>query len=522
MTRYRQWAVTAAAYVPISILCGYFYCSLAPSPDQSLYDYIAWQGLHGVQWYVGSLDMSWPGSFVIHEIGIRLFGAHRWVARLTDFILLQPAILAMYLFLRSARLDYAALIIVLAYPLIYVTSGGWMAGHRDIVAMHLLIGSSAILLAYRRHPRISLFCSGLLVGYAVMLRPTYLAFAPALLAVSVMQLEIKSIKPIAITLAVLSIGILTFPLIFLVAGLITHTFNAWLEAQGFALHVYQVADSRWRLVSQLVSVPRDHFLWLSATAIAGGMFWLLTLRLSRHAMLLFGMVLTALISFVVQNKGFGYHLGGLIPLFTVAALGGVQIALTHKYRRSMFRISATSIALASLLILCGGLERRTQNNLLPFAKSLSLVRSLPDGSLNAGLADDGELKKEEVISIIQGESNEQDRFYQWGWLYDVAFRSKRLSASRFVAAQLLALVTEDMVDYRPWFAAFDTEMTLHKPKFILLDLTTLPKGASLEGKIHLPEGSGSIGLSLLVQHLNRSYSVRRQWSDQILFERLEQ
>src|SRR6266700_4776577 len=96
------------SYLAISVLCGLYYCSLSPSPDQSIFDYIAWQGLHGVQWYVGSFDFTWPGSLVIHETGIRLLGVHRWTARLTDFFLLPLAILSMYLFLRSAGLKAAA------------------------------------------------------------------------------------------------------------------------------------------------------------------------------------------------------------------------------------------------------------------------------------------------------------------------------------------------------------------------------------------------------------------------------
>src|SRR5262249_20780649 len=126
-------------YLAIAAVCGLYYCSIPPSPDQSDFDYMAWQGLQGVQWYSGSFHITWPGPLVIHEIGIRLFGVHSWTARLTDFLLLQPAILAIYSFLKSAGLRWAAIGAALAYPIIYVTSGPWMAGHRDIVAMHILI-----------------------------------------------------------------------------------------------------------------------------------------------------------------------------------------------------------------------------------------------------------------------------------------------------------------------------------------------------------------------------------------------
>src|SRR4051812_30984108 len=63
-------------FLAIAAVCGLYYCSIPPSPDQSAFDYMAWQGLQGVPWYTGSFDTTWPGSLVIHEIGIRLFGVH--------------------------------------------------------------------------------------------------------------------------------------------------------------------------------------------------------------------------------------------------------------------------------------------------------------------------------------------------------------------------------------------------------------------------------------------------------------
>ena len=56
-------------YTAVSVACGLYYCSIAPSPDQSLYDYIAWQGIKGIPWYTGSFDVSWPGPFLIEDLG---------------------------------------------------------------------------------------------------------------------------------------------------------------------------------------------------------------------------------------------------------------------------------------------------------------------------------------------------------------------------------------------------------------------------------------------------------------------
>jgi hypothetical protein len=484
----------ALAYLIISLACGLYYSSIPPSPDQSLYDYIAWQGLHSVQWYVGSFDVTWPGNLIIHEAGIRLFGVHKWTARLTDFLLLQPALFAMFWFLRSAGLRFAAIAVLLIYPIVYVTSGSWMAGHRDIVAMHFLIGSAAIILVYRERLIGSLFLSGLLLGYAVLLRPTYLAFGPALLVV----LPHKPFKELIAPLMSLAIGTLAFPLTFAMAGLITHTIGAWFEdGVGFVLYVYQVPLSRIRLAARFVENVREQFLWLAATGLAASIFWH---RAKMHAALLFGMAITSVVSFVVQNKGFPYHLGGLIPVFTISALGGTNLAFE---RMKGFALQPRMVIGAAIaLLLCVGIERRMQH------ATLAAIHE-PAGQV----AREQEVGK--IISTIKNESDPGSRFIQWGWNYDVGFRSERLSASRFMDIPLFSLITPESYGiYASWIRTFNLDLDSAKPTFVLLDLTTMPNGA-------LPLGSMDSGLGVLALHIRRNYKPRLVFKDKILYKRIE-
>jgi hypothetical protein len=503
------------SYLLISVLCGLYYCSLSPSPDQSLFDYIAWQGLHNVQWYVGSFDFTWPGSLVIHEIGIRLFGVHRWTARLTDFLLLQPAILAMFLFLRTAGLHAAAIGIGLTYPLIYVTSGPWMAGHRDIVAMHVLIGSAAILLSYRGDKRLTFFLAGLVVGYAVMIRPTYVTFAPVLLIAGLWGSRLPTAKhAFTITIA-LGIGLLIFPATFLIAGFMTGTFDAWLADTRFVFDVYQVPLSRTRLFFRFFEILGLYFAWLSAIGAASAIFWLTNDHTRRHAILLCGMVLVAIVSFAAQNKGFGYHLGGLIPIFTISALGGINLAFTSAHHeRKPIQNTSRALAVAFALVLCVGLERRAQNNLLPYMRSVAVSSQLTPGDRAEEIA-------KQAISIVARESNVHAYFFQWGWNFDIGFRSERLAASRYLNTQAFSLIAKDDVAYHSWLETFDRDLAENKPAFILLDLTTIPKETKIdEYYIHLPADAIGTGLAILVSHLNQTYAVRFRWEDKILFKRI--
>ncbi|WP_190241810.1 glycosyltransferase family 39 protein [Bradyrhizobium algeriense] len=493
---------TASALTVVVASCGAYYCSLSPSPDQSLYDYIAWQGLHGVQWYAGSFDVTWPGNLVIHELGIRLFGVHRWTARLTDMLLLMPALAALYFFLRSASLRYAAIAATMAYPILYVTSGTWMAGHRDIVAMHLLIGSCAVLAALRVAEPKKLILAGLPLGYAVMLRPTYLAFLPFLLLSWRAATDSPSTKRLFSAALCLTIGTTIFPFIFLAAGLATNTLENWFtDGILFVLGVYQASAPK---NGPLIFFERvkEHFFWLFILGSAASLFW--TSRAVRfHAIALLGMAITSIVSFFVQGKGFGYHLGGLIPILFLSALGGIELAFFRRGTPSMAPVSR-ALACLFVLILCLGLGRRIQNNLVPYYRDPEIAT--PRDQTIA-----------EIVSLVEAESGQRDRFFQWGWNYDAAFLSERLSATRFVDTPLFSLVRTDNPRFGSWLREFDRELESNRPKFILLDLTTLPEGWKVE-TLGLNE-RGPEALKILLSQIVRNYEVKKSWEDKVLFKR---
>ena len=512
-------ALCLVLYIAITAVCGLYYCSIPPSPDQSAFDYMAWQGLQGVPWYTGSFDTTWPGPLVIHELGIRLFGVHRWTARLADFLLLQPAIFGIYLFLKSAGLRWAAIVAALVYPIIYVTSSGWMAGHRDIVAMHFLIGAAAVIVAGARHQKLRLALAGMLIGYAVMLRPTYLAFAPfafaASLAISPDRMRLGDVMARAIALG---LGTLAFPVLFAIAGVLNGNIADWFDQSvRFVLSVYQVEASRARLVTRFWELIKEFMLWLAIAGSLGLIFWF-SRRVRTYGFVLLGLISTVLISFIAQNKGFGYHLGGLIPLFVISASGaselGIQAALQRPGRWRVVWLATPALV---LLVLVAGTARRVQHYVMPHYMRVAHAGL---GALVAVRHDltAAETARVEMVDIIRQESEPGDRFFQWGWKFDVAFRSQRLAASRYVHTPLLALIRAGDPHYENWSNVFDQDLSASRPVFVLLDLRTLPEGAHAdELPITLPDAA-SPALVRLVGHLNRSYTIRRQWDDTLLLK----
>lgn len=450
--------IMAVAYLLMSAVLLFYYCSIPPSPDQSIFDYMAWLAANGAPHYSGAFDMTWPGQLIVHDIGLALFGVHPWTSRATDFLYLQLGVFGLWMFARNSGRKRAATLILFTYPLMYVTSGGWMAGHRDITGMHLLIVSAALLTSGRP------FLAGLAQGYAVATRPTYLLF----MAWSGLDEVMKSrIRP---ALA-LSAGLSCVVVFFVALGAITGTIGDW-WAQGveFVVDVYPVAESRARLPGLFVKAVSENWSWLAATALIGAALWLFEDRASRPVRLFFGLAVTAIISFVVQNKGFAYHLGGLIPLMVLATCIGVDIAIGRPQK--IHRIGA--VALVGLFAL--GLTMRASNAIRHFQPN----------------------KADRIASIIRAESSPGEKAMQFGWDYDVMFQAQRPSPTKYINAPAMGLIKNEDIEYRIWLDRFAADLT--KTRFLLIGRKMRP---SLAREIVLAKA--------------RTCSVRDRSEDTILF-----
>ena len=265
----------------------------------------------------------------------------------------------------------------------------------------------------------------------------------------------------------LALGTLLVPLAFAVAGLMMGNLWDWYD-QGirFVVDVYQVDGSRWRLFALAWTVISQSIAWLLVAGLLGGGIWVAHAGAApRHLLLLAGMLVTVAISYAVQNKGFGYHLGGLIPVLTVLALGGAELALRTRLTGPA-RLAASAAAICIVVAMAAGVARRTQHYILPF---LAQLRIHDPATFQQQVA-----ATNEAVAIIDRESRPDDRFFQWGWHSDVGFLAQRLSASRFVFP-LFAQI-DAKTRYMGWIAIFREEMARNRPAFILLDLTTVPPG----------------------------------------------
>jgi hypothetical protein len=455
---------------------------------------MAWLNLHGVKFYEGSFDLTWPGALALHELYIIIFGVNSWTARAGDFLLLQPATFALFYFLRRAGFQMAAIAAALLYPILYVTSGPWMAGHRDIIGAHFLIGAAALALPRRKHSIWLPVIAGILVGYAVMIRPTYLAFAPMILILAAPSWNEghRTIAAYIKTAAIFGLALSIVPICFAIYAIANDSLGAWyIDAFRFPLEVYQVPESRSRLFAMAASFIASSLWWPALTGAAGGSLWVVSGRCRQALWLLAGICLTIVISYFAQNKGFGYHLGGLIPVLLLLACGGIEATFRSPIRSRIFPIA---IGAGTALLLIAG-------------TSLRLVHARPTAP-DCGHEDrQGGLKLADALavsSIVRAESNPNDTFLQWGWEYQVSFLAQRRSPTKFINTLAARQVTSMQPVFGKWLEEFDSELTSRPPKFILVEQTVGP-GAPVSAANALAKNEMA---EILKRHIGKGYFVR--------------
>jgi hypothetical protein len=499
MSRSTRVALFWAAYAIVNLVAGAIYIRILPSSDQSIFDYLAWLNVHSVRYYQGSFDMTWPGQLVFHELYLRLFGVHVWTSRMGDFLLLQPAILAMYVYLRQAGFAKAATAAALLYPVIYVTSGPWMAGHRDIVGAHFLIGAAIFALPSESRSWRQPLMAGLLAGYAVMIRPTYLAFAPILFLVALRTWEEGDNRVTAFFKEALlfATGLTIAPLGFTVYGVATGTLHDWyIDAVRFVFDVYPVAQGRARLLGMATHFLVTTLWWQMLAGGLGALLWLLFSSRRESLWLLGGIILTVLLSYFVQNKGFGYHLAGLIPPLLLVSCVGIEAALRLPLRASIARNGVAAIVGLFLLL---GLSSR-------------LVHARPVAPDFGRQEQDNPLKLRDTLAfvdIIRSESTPADTAIDWGREYQVAFLSERLSPTKFFNVDAERLIRPGQPVFGDWLVQLASDLNERPPKFILVDGRIIPSGTGLPAR-----GSADAPIDqILKRRLNHGYAIRERHGD---------
>lgn len=439
--------------------------TVPPSPDQSQFDWMAYIATQGQPVYSGSFDMNWPGAIWLHEAGLRLIGIYPWTWRLTDFLLMVGFTLGGATFLWRAGWRLAPTLFLFLYPPLYITSGAWMAGQRDIIATGFLILACAMAMPGLRKEWLAVFAAGFCVSAAVLIRPTFLTYIAGLILFEALPLKTQKERSLSRRGRALGFGLgCAFGLFAAVfAALLMGNLDDWYQQSfEFAFSIYVgSAPQDWRVTLETLLLRSWH--WITLLGVIGFLFWAWRDRFGYALILVLGIAATIAISFTVQNKGFGYHLGGVLPilvLFTTVALDSVnnlRIAGSSGLQR---RGSLLALVLFGSVAVAG-----TASKLQNFGDNIRLLMA---GTISPtegfGLA---ESERQEIIKLISEGSTEDDTIALYGTQYELPYRAERLPAYRYFTPAA-DQINPGFAHFETWLAEVDFGLSNNPPAFVII------------------------------------------------------
>ncbi|MEM6942326.1 MAG: hypothetical protein AAF565_01065 [Pseudomonadota bacterium] len=474
--RYALPVAIVLALLSAPILCT-LYLAVPASPDQAQFDYMGWLGTQGLSYYRDAFDHNWPGAMIYHEIAVRLFGVESWSFRLLDFLVLGAVTAGGALLLRRSGLMLGAALFLLLYPPIYVTAGFWMAGQRDIVGAGLLVIAAGLALPAvqdRARGNLDAILAGVLIGGAVLLRPTYLAYGAGLAALVMLPLvESRFSARLARAVAIL-VGIALTLGLAAAWALQAGTLAAWWEqAVLFNLTSYGNDGPRLRLRRVLWFQLSRSWHWIGVTGLVGLAIWGWCAWRGRGAMR-FGCLASAgvaaavLLSFFAQNKGLFYHLGGMLPASMLMIAAGIDRLAAGAVAQSTTLVRAAT--LVALLMLAGTAAAGTIAKLRYLAPAGAAV--LSDGRWRApALGERNVLENttlDEMLERMAEPGAPKGTLLIFGREYELAFLAERLPATRFLSIQaFLAIDAESTLGQR-WHDEFRATLRAEPPAFIFI------------------------------------------------------
>jgi hypothetical protein len=336
--------------------------------DAPLMHYVAARLREGAVPYRDLFDMNFPGVYLIHLLGLVVGGPGDGSFRALDLAVLAATLaglgVALVAFGRWAVVSGVAL-----FWLYHLAGGAWRAGQRDFLLCLPLAWTLAAALADLRDrtPRPTfrvLALAGFGLGAAMWIKPHALLLAPALIALALRRPHGARLR----ALTALGLG-LALPTVAMLGWLaLSGALPAFADIVfGYLVPLYGRLGRAGVVESVLA---HDRGAWVMGGLGAWALVGLLALgRRDPRAAILGTGVAHGLLHFVVQGKGWEYHLYPF-ALFAIA-LGGAGFGRAIADRRP----ALTGLLWLALVISASGLWAKGAANLDPAWLRAKAVRA---------------------------------------------------------------------------------------------------------------------------------------------------
>jgi len=498
-----------------SVMLWVLYSRLTPNPDQQIFDYIGWIGLKGGRFYIDVAEQNLPGEMLLHELSTWLFGNQIWSYRVLDYVLMLLAGCGgLFALCRLAGRRREAYLVVPLYQTMYVTSTWWFAGQRDIVAAHfLLLVGAALIWREREGAWYWLVAIGLGLVGATLIRPTYVIFSFALLAHDLFWSRARSRAGKKLATDVLVVA----GVIIAAAGAIL--LFAWKQGALAVWYdsVVQYSTHNYRPPLAAMSAQFWEFArgwhWYAGFAAVGALAWWRR-NIGRDVLGILGcLVATSLASAYGQGKGFGYHLGAILPSLAIPI--AACLAMTFEAWKAQRTSPRLALFAAAWLIAIVGLTRKVQRNLGPQIQWL-LGRSSQQTMLASGESGIEGSTTADLVAVaefVKRTTPPEATLLTVPRPVGVNFLAQRRSPSRFITFGMLTTIDERAPVAKKWTAEFAQMMATTPPELVLAP----GPGSGEEYETFWKDPGAPAPIQLLRRELSTRYAFDRRFGSMELY-----
>lgn len=459
-----------------SMILGALYAVSPPSPDQSIFDYIGWRILSGDVLYVDVIEQNWPGAVWLHTFAVWLFGNHLWTFRLFDYGIMLLGTCGLFVLGSSGGLRLTKYIVVPLYQLMYVCLNTWFAGQRDIIGAHFLILLSVLFLWARKPGRMYwMILVGAGFAFVVMIRPSYLLF-PALLwsyelvtnrRDSVLLWRILGAAAVAFASFAVTLAAIA------AAGAMSGALSGWYEAAVlFNVGAYSGSASSKEVLGILLGTTVSWH-WYYVLGAIGTYFWFVHGDM-KVLWILIALAIVALVSFLVQGKALGYHLGAWFPV--LALLTAQAIAWGFDALRLHVSVKSAGIGAIILLIAFAGSVKKAYSTLQPQSQYLMGWIDRQAYFHMYGINFDGILLADAlaVSDYLKINTTPIDSVLVWNRGIIINFLTERRSPLPYATVSMLNQFRTESALSKSWMRRMESTMYCAPPKYIVLGVNWAP------------------------------------------------
>ncbi len=204
--------------------------------------------------------------------------------------------------------------------------------------------------------------------------------------------------------------------------------------------------------------------------------WLWVKGVMRAQVLVLGLAATILLSYFAQNKGFGYHLGGLLIVFALLATVGIDLLAQWRdtHDASPLRYFSNA-ALIGVVLLAGAGSLKKLSHFAPSIAQLAEGKFEP---YYQGTSRPDWARTTEMVALVRAGSGPEDFVLQWGRNFEIPFLAERRSSLRFVSSPALNVMSASFSGAEAWLEEVRRDLVLKRPSFALIDrLALVPNGS---------------------------------------------